>query len=208
MYVSNGQMLSMFMAPIVPLLVAAGGCILLYHYSDKKRVGILHGVGFGILAYIWQLILNTLVTVLITKYDWLRNVVQSNVAISSLIYALINSVFVAIGLVWGVRIATRSQKSLTRKYSIKAVSVGIGFGVFNTVWNLVIPYGESLYYSARINTGSFVGSDELAQSVFDTRPGIVLLDSLKGVYLLILYMALALLVSGFLRENKKWNKSD
>lgn len=198
MYVSNGQMLSMVLAPLIPLVLAAGGCGVLYHFSEKKRTGIVNALGVGFLAFLWQEILYMLVAVLLTKYEGLQNVIESTRISAAVVYALVCSIFIALGIFWGVKSANREKQS-----PFRTGAAGIGFGVGNVCWNILIPYGTSLYYSARINTGSFVGSDELAQSVYALKPSEVMLDSLKGIYLMIIYVALALVIGKAGQQGKK-----
>ena len=197
MFITNGQMVSMLLAPIIPLIVALGGCALLYHYTNKERTGILNSFGYGLIAFGIQTLVYELVVVLVQKYDWLQNVLLANRVTMLVILPVVYSVLIALCLCWGVGKVNQEKKSL-----IRSAAMGIGFGMGNVIWNILVPYVSSMYYAARINTGSFVGSDELALSISEIRPLAVMLDSLKSIYLIVIYMALGYVVGRYLNAAK------
>lgn len=188
----------MLLAPILPVVPALGGCALLYYCSGRKRTGILHALGFGLLAFAWQTLLYRLLLILTEKYEWLQQFVAAHTVFMALAISLIYSILIAVCLFWAVGTVNRKEHSV-----IRAAAAGIGFSLGNVIWNILIPYVSSLYYAARINTGSFKGSDELAWSVYYTTPLSVMSDSLKGIYMVILYMTLAYLAERE-RSQKKY----
>lgn len=198
MFITNNQMLSMLLAPILPLLLALGGCALLYHFTDKKRTGILHSFGFGLVAFALQTIAYELIIILVQRYESVQNILVANRLMQLLMLPLVYSVLIAGCFCWGVERAIDKEGTL-----IRSAACGIGFGMGNVVWNILIPYVSSMYYAARINTGSFVWSDELAMSVYQLKPLTVVLDSAKSMYFIVIYMALGYVTGRYLNNQNK-----
>ena len=191
-------MLSMFLAPLFPLAVAGAGCGLLYRFSDKKRTGIVNSLGLGILAFFWQQCLYTMIVMALTEYEGVRSVIERIALISVIVYTIVCSIFLAMGIQWAVRAAEKKTTS-----PFRASAAGLGFGVGNVIWNIVVPYMIGLYTASTINMEVYEGSDETAASVLAIRPMDVMMDSLKSVCFLFIYTAMGLLIGKLCRQGSR-----
>ncbi len=197
MFVTHNQMLSMLLALIFPLAAAGAGVWFLYCFSDKKKTGIVNALGLGIVAFFCKYVLSSMVSIALIqlverKQMW--NMVMPVTYIST----AISSVIAVLSFQWAVKTSNRSRQTLFR-----GAAAGLGFGVGNVIWNIVVPYVTSLYTASTINMGVYEGADSMAQSVLDTRPLTVMLDSLRSIYFLVIYTALGFIAGKLYLEGKK-----
>lgn len=196
--VSTGQMIGMVLAILIPIAVAAFFYRILHKRSSKIETGMAGAAGYGVTGFLWQQLFYLLLVVLITNISWIENTIGNMYVLSACLYGIICSAFVALGLIWGIYLTNQKQHSLYR-----TTVVGIGFGLGSVVWNLVLVYGMSFYYSLQINSGTFAGAEEMKNSILLTSPAAMYLDSFKCVLLLLIYMGMALLAGDFyLKKNK------
>lgn len=198
MFVTHSQMLSMLLAPLFPLAIAGAGCGLLYRFSDKKRTGIVNSLGMGIIAFFWQQCLYMMIIMALTEYEGVRGVIERIPLVSVVVYSIVCSLFLALGIHWAVRVTGKKAPS-----PFRASSAGLGFGVGNVIWNIVVPYMIGLYTASTINMQVYEGSDEVAASVLAIRPMDVMLDSLKSVCFLFIYTALGLMIGKLCRQDSR-----
>lgn len=196
--VSTGQMVGMAVAILLPVLVAVFLGVVIGRHSRKIETGMLGAVAYGFLGFLWQQLFYLVMIVVLTNFGWLRNAIGSYYVISAFVYGLVCSAFVALGLYWGIYLTNQKQRSLFR-----STTIGVGFGLGNIAWNIVAPYGMSLYYSIQINAGSFAGSTETKASILATASSTMYLDSLKCILFLIVYMGVAHLMSKYYLEGNK-----
>lgn len=197
--VSTGQITGMAVSILLPLLVAALFYFLIGRKSRKIETGMLGAAAYGCLGFLWQQLIYLVAAVGMTSFSPLRNAIEGNYVLSALLFSFVCSVFVALGMYWGVYLTNQKQKSLYR-----SVTVGIGFGVGNAVWNIILPYAMSFYYSIQINAGTFAKDAETRESILATSPATMYLDALKCILFLLVYMGVAYEMSRYYLEGKKW----
>lgn len=197
--VSSGQIVGMVMAIVLPVLVAAVLYIMVNRHSRKIETGMAGAVGYGALGYLWQQLIYLMAVVLLTNQVWLRDAIGSNFVVSALVYGLICSIFVALGMYWGIYLTNQKQQSIYR-----SMTIGIGFGLGNIMWNILAPYGMSLYDAIRINAGTFTGNEKTRESILATASATMYLDALKCILLLIIYWGVACFMGKLYLQGKKW----
>lgn len=185
-------------AIVLPLFVAVLLYIVLHRHSRKLETGMMGAAGYGIMGYLWQQLIYLMMIVVITNMAWLRNAIGNIYVVSAFLYSLVCSIFVALGLYWGIYLTNQKQRSMYR-----SVTIGIGFGVGNLAWNILVPYGMSLYYAIQMNAGVFAGSENTKQSILATACSTMYLDALKCTLFLLIYMGIAYQMSVYYLEGKK-----
>lgn len=198
--VSSGQFVGMGMALVLPVLAAAVLYIIVNRHSRKIETGMMGVIGYGTLGYLWQQLIYLMAVVLLTNQAWLRNAIGSYFVVSALVYGLVCSIFVALGMYWGIYLTNQKQRSIYR-----SMTIGIGFGLGNIVWNILAPYGMSLYDAIRINAGTFTGNEKTREAILTTASTTMYLDALKCILLLIIYMGVACVMADFYLKGKKWH---
>ena len=115
------------------------------------------------------------------------NTTGGNAVVVAFVEALAGSIFVAVGLYWGVYLTNTKQRSLYR-----STTVGLGFGLGAAL----LTYGFQLYYAIRINVGAFTGTDMAkAASLY--------LDAVRNILVVLVYMGVAFLVGKNYLEKKR-----
>lgn len=202
MFITQGQMLAMIFAFLFPLICSVVLFVYLHRRMGTDHTGLGGAAAYGFAGYVWQEILYMLCLVLLTKFSWLENLNEDLYLLLSLLYALLSALFVAFGMFWIIR-KMKEKTEEADKYLWRVCAVGIGFSAGNIGWNLLVPYCSSLYYAARINTGIFYGSQSLAESVAGSSVSGMILDGLKGVWMLLIYVGLALIMGIYMKEKPK-----
>ncbi len=197
--VSSGQFVGMGMAIVLPVLVVAVLYIIVNRHSRKIETGMMGAVGYGALGYLWQQLLYLMAVVMLTNQAWLRNAIGSHFVISAVVYGFVCSIFVALGMYWGIYLTNQKQRSIYR-----SITIGIGFGLGNIAWNILAPYSMSLYDAIRINAGTFNGNEKTRESILTTASATMYLDALKCVLLLVIYMGVAYMMADLYLKGKKW----
>lgn len=198
--VSSGQLVGMGMAIVLCLLAVAALYIMVNRHSRKIETGMMGAVGYGALGFLWQQLIYLMAVVLLTNQAWLRDAIGSYFAISAVVYGLVCSIFVALGMYWGIYLTNQKQRSIYR-----STTIGIGFGLGNIMWNILAPYGMSLYDAIRINAGTFTGNEKTKESILATASATMYLDALKCILLLVIYMGVAYIMADFYLKGKKWH---
>ena len=196
--VSTGQIIAMCIAMLLPLLVAVVFYILIHRRSSKIEAGMPGAIGYGILGFLWQELIYLMLIVILTNFVWLRNLMSNNFALTAVVYGLLCSIFVALGLYWGTYLTNQKQRSLYR-----SATIGLGFGIGNIGWYILATYSMSLYYSIQINAGTFAKSEELKASILNTSAMSMYMDALRCILLLLIYTGVALLLGKFYLEGNK-----
>lgn len=202
MFITQGQMLAMIFAFLFPAICSAALFVYLHRKMHTDHTGLGGAAAYGFAGYVWQEILYMLCLVLMTKFSWFENLNENLYLLVSLLYALLSAFFVAFGMYWIIR-KIKAKTEEADKYLWRVCAVGIGFSAGNIGWNLLVPYCSSLYYAARINTGIFYGSQSLAESVASSSVSGMMLDGLKGAWMLLIYVALALIMGIYMKEKPK-----
>ncbi len=196
--VSSGQLTAMALAIVLPLAAAVLLYMIINRRSRKLETGLLGAAGYGLLGYLWQYLFYLMVIVFLSNLGWMRNILQSNFVVSALVYGLICSIFVALGMYWGTYLTNQKQKSLFR-----SAMIGLGFGVGNTAWNIVVPYSMSLYYSVQINAGNFAGQLDMKEKILSTSVTTMCVDAYRCILMLFIYTAVALVLGKFYLEGNR-----
>lgn len=187
----------MIMAVVLPVFVAALIYKIVGRYSRKIETGLIGAVGYGVLGYLWQQLIYLMVIVVLTNQKWLFDAIGNSFVLSSIVYGSICSIFVALSIYWGIYLTNQKQKSVFR-----SMTVGLGFGLGNYVWNILAPYGMSLYYSIRMNAG-IPGDEKTRETILATASVTMYLDALKCILLLLIYLGVAFLLADFYMQGKK-----
>ncbi len=196
--VSSGQLTAMALAILLPLAAAGLLYMIINRRSRKLETGLLGAAGYGLLGYLWQYLFYLMIIVFLSNPSWMRNILQNNFAVSALVYGLLCSIFVALGMYWGIYLTNQKQKS-----PFRSTMVGLGFGVGNTVWNIVVPYSMSLYYSVQINAGTFAGQPEMKENILNTPVTTMCVDAYRCILMLFIYTAVALVLGKFYLEGNR-----
>jgi hypothetical protein len=192
--VSLGQMTGMLMALLLPTAVAAAFFVVIRRKSRKIETGIFGAFGYGFAGYLWQELIYLMAIIGLCNLEAVRTVIEKYYFITAFVY----SIFVTVGLYWGIYLTNQKQKSLYR-----SVAVGIGFGFGNVVWNLFAAYGMSFFYAIQMNRGNFNGSAEVKASILNTPASTMYLDALKCILFLIVYVGIAYVMSGHYLKGKR-----
>lgn len=166
--IDMGQILGKVPAMALPVVVAAVFYIAIRKHSHKIETGMMGALGYGVLGYLWQQLFYLMTIVLIARVEVIQNVIESFYVLLAFVYGLICSVFVALGLYWGIYLTNQKQHSLYR-----SVTVGIGFGLGNVVWN------------------------------FATSTAALYQNGLKCMLMLVIYVGIAHVMSGYYLEGKR-----
>ena len=174
---------------LLPLLAAVIPYILICRRSSKIETGMVGAVCYGFLGFFWQQLIYMMLIVFLSNIGAVYRLLNDNFIISAVVYAALCSIFVALGMYWGIYLTNQKQHSLFR-----SAVIGIGFGLGSVGWNIWVFYGMSLYESIRINMGVFSGEEKLRASILATSTGSMLLDAYKFILLLLIYLGVALLM--------------
>jgi hypothetical protein len=192
--VTTGQITGMLMAMLLPTAVAAVFFTVFYRHSRKIETGMAGAFGYGFAGYLWQELIYLLAIVGLCNVETIRTVMESYYIITAGIY----SIFVAVGLYWGIYLTNQKQKSVYR-----SLTVGVGFGFGNVVWNLFAAYGMSFYYALQMKYGTFTGSAEIKESILAAPTATMYLDALKCILFLVIYVGIAFVMSKFYLAGKR-----
>lgn len=193
--VTKGQMTGLIFAIALPVLA---GLIPYYRFwkrSSKIEGGMFGALAYGILGYFWQeIIYSFLGLVALTKMTGILNATGGNAVFVAFVEALTGSLFVALGLYWGIYLTNTKQRSLFR-----STTVGIGFGVGAAL----LKYGFQLYYAVRINMGTFSGTDASREAILGISASSLYLAAYRNILIVLIYMGVALLMGKFyLQKNR------
>ena len=193
--VTTGQMTGLIMAILLPILAGAIPYYLFWKRSSKIETGMMGAVAYGILGYFWEeIIYSFLGLVALTKMTGLLNATGGNAIFVAIVEALVSSIFVALGLYWGIYLTNTKQRSLYR-----SATVGIGFGIGYTL----LSYGFQLYYAIQINRGTFTGTEGAKTSILAKSPDSFYVASYRNILMVIIFMGVALLAGKYHLEKKR-----
>ena len=188
----------MVLACLLPISVAAVLYWFVNKHSRKIETGMAGAAGYGILGFIWQQLIYLMAVVLLTNQAWLYRAIGKNFVLSALVYGVVCSIFVALGMYWGIYLTNQKQKSMFR-----SMTIGIGFGLGNAAWNILAPYGMSLYDAIRINAGTFSGTEKTKASILATSSTKMYLDAFKCILLILIYWGVAYGMAELYMQGKK-----
>ena len=193
--VTTGQMTGYVIAIVLPLLAGLIPFYLFWKRSSKIERGMLGASGYGVMGYFWQEIIYSFLGLLaLTKMRGVLNATGGNAVLVALIEALAGSLFVALGLYWGIYLTNTKQRSLYR-----SATIGIGFGLGAAF----LTYGFQLYYAVRINTGSFTGTNLAKANILATSTASLYVDAFRNILVVMIYMGVALLMGKFYLERNR-----
>lgn len=183
---------------LCPVCIAAFLYAAVNKRSRKIETGMMGAVGYGFLGFLWQQLIYLMMIVVLSNATWLRDAIGSDFILSAFVYGLVCSIFVALGLYWGIYLTNQKQRSIYR-----STAIGIGFGLGSLAWNILAPYGMSLYYAFQINAGVYAGDAQTKESILASSAAAMSLDALKCTLLLLVYMGVACLMSHYYLEGNK-----
>lgn len=193
--VTTGQMTGLIVAIVLPILAGLFPYYKFWQRSSKIEGGMLGALAYGALGYFWQeIIYSFLGLVALTKMTGILNATGGNAVFVAFVEALAGSVFVALGLYWGIYLTNTKQRSLFR-----SVTIGIGFGIGDAL----LKYGFQLFYAVKINAGTFSGTDMSKKAILATPVSSLYLAAYRNVLVVIIYMGVALLMGKFYLEKNK-----
>ena len=193
--VTTGQMTGLIAAIVLPLLAGLIPFYKFWRKSSKLEGGMLGALVYGALGYFWQeIIYSFLGLVALTKMTGILNATGGNAVFVAFVEALAGSLFVALGLYWGIYLTNTKQRSLFR-----STTIGIGFGIGAAL----LKYGFQLYYAVKINTGTFTGTEMSRDAILAVSTGSLYVAAYRNILIVFIYMGVALLMGKFyLEENK------
>lgn len=193
--VTTEQMTGLILATLFPVLAGLIFYYKLWKKSSKIEGGMLGALAYGALGYFWQeIIYSFLGLVALTKMTGILNATGGNGVVVAFVEALAGSLFVAVGLYWGVYLTNTKQHSLFR-----SATVGVGFGVGMAL----LKYGFQLYYAVKINMGTFSGTSVSREAILTTPAASHYLAAYRNILIVIIYMGVALLLGKFYLEKNR-----
>lgn len=193
--VTTEQMLGLILAIALPMLVGLIPYYKFWQRSSKIEGGMLGALAYGTLGYFWQEIIYSFLGLFaLTQMTGILNATGGNAVFVAFVEALMGSLFVAMGLYWGIYLTNTKQRSLFR-----SATVGIGFGVGATL----LQYGFQLYYAVKINAGTFTGTDASREAILTTPASEFYLAAYRNILIVIIYMGVALLLGKFYLEKNR-----
>lgn len=193
--VTIGQMTGLALAIALPVLAGLIPYYKFWQRSSKIEGGMLGALSYGVLGYFWQeIIYSFLGLVALTKMTGILNATGGNAVFVAFVEALAGSLFVAVGLYWGIYLTNTKQRSMFR-----SVTVGIGFGMGAALLN----YGFQLYYAVKINAGTFSGTDMSRQAILTTPVDSLYIAAYRNILIVLIYMGVALLMGKFYLEKNR-----
>lgn len=193
--VTTGQMTGLIVAIVLPMLAGLIPYYKLWKKSSKIEGGMLGALAYGALGYFWQeIIYSFLGLVALTKMTGVLNATGGNAVFVAFVEAFAGSLFVALGLYWGIYLTNTKQRSLFR-----SVTIGIGFGIGSSL----LTYGFQLYYAVKINAGTFTGTDLSKEAILATPVSSLYLAAYRNILVVIIYMGVALLMGKFYLDKNR-----
>lgn len=191
---------------IAVILIAVGVPLYLVRQkSSRIETGFMGAVGYGLLGYIWYY----LFVIFITSYLGILFKIEAapseevfgRVAAINSIMAVVSSALVALSLFWGIYLTNQKQISLYR-----SAAVGIGFSIGKVLIDPVYPYLLAIYHAIQINQGTYKGDVAVKYSLVHRNFSSLVLDTCDGLFMYIIYFALALIM-GYFYVNKKGKRA-
>lgn len=188
-------MTGLILAIILPVLAGLIPYYKFWRKSSKLEGGMLGALAYGALGYFWQeIIYSFLGLVALTKMTGILNATGGNAVFVAFVEAFAGSLFVALGLYWGIYLTNTKQRSLFR-----STTIGIGFGIGAAL----LKYGFQLYYAVRINTGTFTGTDMSRKAILAASTSSLYVGAYRNILTVFIYMGVALLMGKFYLEKNK-----
>ena len=193
--VTTGQVMGYVMAIALPLIAGLIPFYVFWRCSSKIERGMLGAMGYGMAGYFWQQIIYGFLGLLaITNLKDGLNATGGNAVFVAFVEALASSLFVAVGLYWGIYLTNTKQRSLYR-----SATVGIGFGLGAAI----LEYGFSLYHAVQINMGIFTGHDSEKMRILTTSTVSLYVDAYRNILFVMIYMGVALLIGKYYLEKNR-----
>ena len=196
--ISNGQMVGMILAIVVPIMI---GIVVFLHIKKELKVkGLFFTACYGAVGYLWEAWIYAM------AYNWLSAwMIQEDWFLTGfgdivrqVIVSLMYAVFVAGGLYWAVFLANMRESDVRR-----GTTVGLGFGVCYTVWNYVLVYGAPIIYGFQMKFGGFSESDEIKQKVLGLQVENMYLFALDTVLFTLILIGTTLVMGYYHQHGNK-----
>ena len=196
--ISNGQMVGMILAIVVPIMI---GIVVFLHIKKELKVkGLFFTACYGAVGYLWEAWIYAM------AYNWLSAwMIQEDWFLTGfgdivrqVIVSLMYAVFVAGGLYWAVFLANMRESDVRR-----GTTVGLGFGVCYTVWNYVLVYGAPIIYGFQMKFGGFSESEEIKQKVLGLQVENMYLFALDTVLFTLILIGTTLVMGYYHQHGNK-----
>ena len=196
--VSNGQLIGMILAIVVPVMT---GILLFVHIRKELKVkGLLFTACYGIVGYIWQAWIYVMV------YGWVGAMMMQNPwfeagigdIVKQMIIAACYALMAAAGLYWAVYLANMREARVER-----GITVGLGFGLAYSVWNYFLVYGAPLIIGFSMRFGTYEGPEETKQRVLGLPAGNMYLFLLECILFMLILTATTLVMGQYHQQVRR-----
>lgn len=194
---TTGQMTGLILAIVLPIMVGVVPYYLFWKRSSKIESGMMGAFMYGLFGNIWQTIIYSFLSMLVLSVAYnnkdgmlagfLNSTGVSGVFVAVL-EALFHSVFVVLGLYWGVYLTNKKQRSLYR-----SATVGIGFGIAYPI----LVYGFPLYYVMKSSLGTITDSEIAKFEAQNLSVVSVYVSTYRHILMMIIFIGLALVMGNY-----------